>query len=268
MIHTLYEHLKLPDSCYLGQKIFKKHFYELDLNATDKKAFVQDIDKITWSYTLKPETINVAGYTDDEREYLEVAVIEVVLQSEKRRKRIGEVIQRSIPYPVLLLFVHEDGVALNVAEKRVSRSDSSKIIVEACHDTPWLVAGNTDGGQKDFLKDFCLDNFSFRNFFELYQGMVQRVIALNCAVHTGRYSLLTEPAEYGETVTAEKSVLYNHSKAIDKRLGKLQELEKLQLECTETRNKAKKEKNMGTQVRLNTRVKELSNRIEAIRPEL
>ena len=222
MIHTLHEHLKLPQNCYLGQKIFKKHFYELDLNATDKKAFVQDIDKITWSYTLKPETINIAGYTDDEREYLEVAVIEVVLYSEKRRKRIGEVIQRSIPYPVLLLFVHGDAVALNVAEKRVSRSDSSKIVVEACHDTPWLIKGDIDGGQEDFLKDFCLDNFSFRNFFELYQDMVQRVVALNCAAHTGRYSLSTKQVEYSESETAEKQALYNHSKFVDERLEKLQ----------------------------------------------
>ena len=265
MIHTLYEHLKLPGSCYLGQKIFKKHFYELDLSATDKKAFVQDIDKITWSYTLKPETINIAGYTDDEREYLEVAVIEAVLQSEKRRKRIGEVIQRSIPYPVLLLFVHGDAVALNVAEKRVSRSDSSKIIVEASHDAPWLLAGGTDGWQKDFLRDFCLDNFSFRNFFELYQDMVQRVIALNCAVHTGKYFLATD---HTETTTAEKPVSYHSAKKVNDRLQRLQELERLQQECIEIRSKAKKEKNMGTQVRLNTKVKQLSDRIEAIRSEL
>lgn len=62
--------------------------------------------------------------------------------------------------------------------------------------------------------------------------------------------------------------IVTNSKAVDERLGKLQELEKIQLERMETRNKAKKEKNMGTQVRLNTKVKELSDRIEELRKGL
>jgi hypothetical protein len=52
------------------------------------------------------------------------------------------------------------------------------------------------------------------------------------------------------------------------RLEALNELEKLQQEREEIRNQAKKEKNLGTQVQLNTKVKQLTDRIEAIRAEL
>ena len=45
-------------------------------------------------------------------------------------------------------------------------------------------------------------------------------------------------------------------------------MDKLQQERPETRNKLKKEKNLGTQVSLNTRIKQLSDRIAAIRTEL
>jgi hypothetical protein len=250
MIDALYENLKIPASCYLGKKIFKKHFYEMDLSATDKNAFSQDIDKITWQYTLKPETINIAQYEDEEREYLEVAVIDVVLTSPKRRKRIAEIIQKVIPYPVLLIFIHGDEVALSVAEKRISRADSSKIMVEANHDTPWFIPGK-EGIQEDFLTDFRVTNFSYHNFFDFYQDMVQRVIALNCAIHTGCYSLAG----------------HSDKKQVN-RLDLLLEIEKLQQERGEICNKVKKEKNMGTQVQLNSKVKQLSDRIEAIRSEL
>jgi len=263
MLDELYEKLNIPQSCYLGKKIFKKHFYELDLNATDKKAFSQDIDKITWAYTLKPETINIAQYTDEEREYLEIAVIEVTLTSPKRQKRIAEIIQRAIPYPVLLIFVHGEQIALNVADKRINRSDSSKIMAETVHDTPWLSPDHADDWQKEFLHDFCVTNFSFHNFYDFYQDMVQRIIALNCAVHTGRYCLTTEHTEYTET--AEKTVFYHTSKEIDGRLERLKELERSQQEQMEIRNRLKKKKNMGSVVELNTRVKQLADRIEAIR---
>ncbi len=266
MLDLLYEKLQIPDSCYLGRKIFKKHFYELDLNATDKKAFSQDIDKITWAYTLKPETINIHPFADEEREYLEIAVIEVLLKSPKRRKRIGEIIQRAIPYPLLLIFVHADATALNVGEKRINRSDSSKIMTESIHDTAWLSPDKADGWLNDFLNDFCITNFSFHNFHDFYQDMVRRVIASNCAVHTGRYSLTTNDKKQLET--REKAAVYGDSGEDASRLEMLQELERLQQESEEIRNQAKKEKNLGTQVQLNTRIKKLTDRIEEIRSEL
>jgi hypothetical protein len=234
----------------------------MDLGATDKKAFKQDIDTITWRYTLKPETINIAKYEDGEREYLEVAVIEVVLKSPKRRKRIAEVIQRAIPYPVLLIFAHGDEVALNVAEKRISLSDSSKIVVAARHDTPWLSLEGK-GFQDDFLADFCVSNFSYHNFLDFFQDMVRRIIALNCAVHTGCYYLTTKNTK--GTKTGEQAGVYRISGSTEARLEKLLTLEKLQQEQMEIRNKLKKEKNMGTQVQLNTQMKKISDRMEALK---
>jgi hypothetical protein len=50
----------------------------------------------------------------------------------------------------------------------------------------------------------------------------------------------------------------------DKRLESLQELERLQQEQMEYRNKLKKEKNMGSQVGLNIQIKKISDRIEEI----
>lgn len=257
----LYEKLAIPDSCYLGKRIFKKLFYEnTRFNASDKKTFSNDIEAIEWRYTLKPETINISRYEDDEREYFEVAVIQIKLKESKRYKRIGQLVQRAIPYPLLIVFKHEDTVAFSVAAKRINRADRAKILAEELQETAWLSLENPTDYEKDFLGKITITNFSYNNFYEFYNDLTDRITALNCAVHTGCYSLTTNNTD--DTETAEKAGHYASEAA--NRLERLLTLERLQQEKTELRNRLKKEKNMGTQVQLNTRVKKLSDRIKAI----
>lgn len=255
-IQAFYDNLAVPDSCLLGKRIFKKQFYENSLlNAADKKAFVEDIDSIEWRYTLKPSTINIPRFEDADYEYLEVAIIQVTLTSGKRQKRIAEVIQKAIPYPLLILFIWVDDagehIALNVADKRLNQADSNKIVVEASYDTNWITLSLLKSWQEAFLSDLQMANFSYQNLFGFYQDIVKRVIAFNCAKHTGYYVIGSDDV----------------SRKGDKLEG-LRQIDHLQLESTELRNKLKKEKNTGTQVQLNIRVKQITDRIETIKQTL
>ncbi len=56
--------------------------------------------------------------------------------------------------------------------------------------------------------------------------------------------------------------------SVDDRVRKLKQVEKLEQEKSEIQGKLKKEKNQGTQVQLNTRIKQITDRIEAIKVEL
>ena len=80
---------------------------------------------------------------------------------------------------------------------------------------------------------------------------MDRVIALACAEHSG-YFLLKVP----------------NGLSVDERVDKPKQVEKLQQEKSEIQGKLKKEKNLGTQVQLNTRIKQIKDRIEAIKNEL
>ena len=105
MIEAFYQKMAIPKACFLGNRVYKKLFYEnAPLNVTDKKAFGDDIVTIQWRYTLKPETINIARFQDDERDYPEIAVLQVNLKENKYYKRIAQIIQRAIPYPLLIVF--------------------------------------------------------------------------------------------------------------------------------------------------------------------
>ena len=251
-IDGVYQHLSIPHSCLLGKRIFKKHFYEHgQLDAADRKAFAEDIESIEWRYTLKPSTINIPRFDDDVHEYLEIAVVQVTLTNKRRTSRIAQVMQKTIPYPLLLLFTCEDQIAFNAAEKRINRADAGKMVVEAIYDTGWMPLGALSDAQKAFLADFSAKGFSYQNLFAFYQDMVKRIVALNCAAHTGQYVL---DSSDGRT-------------AMD-RLEALREIEKLQQEQAEIRNKLKKEKNLGTQVRLNMQIRRIKDRIATITADL
>lgn len=251
-IEEFYENLGLPEACALGKRLFKKQFYEHgQLGAADKKPFVEDIEGIDWAYTLKPSTINIPKLEDDTHEYLEIAVLQVMLSAIERHARIATVIQKAIPYPLLIVFVRGNGLAVNAADKRINRADANKIVVEATYDTGWIDMSAVSTEQQAFLSDFRVSNFSFRNLYAFYQDAVERIIALNCASHSGRYE---SPSE--------------KTKPKADRLEALRQMEKLHQERAEVRNKLKKEKNLGKQVSLNTRIKQLSDRIEAIRNDI
>ena len=251
-IENFYSNLAVPESCYLGKRLFKKHFYENgQLNATDKKAFKEDIESIEWKYTLKPSTINIQSFEDDTHEYLEVALIQVTLSSDERHSRIAAVIQKAIPYPVVIVFSYDSSIALNVSMKRINRANSNKMVVESYHDTGWISLESPEDWQSSFLDDFQIKNLSFQNFFQFYQDIAEHITAYNCAVYTGAYSLA--PSE--------------HREGVDRREA-LKELERLERELTELRNKLKHEKNLGNQVQLNTKSKQIKDRIDVIKAEI
>lgn len=254
-IEAFHENLSVPEACTLGKRLFKKQFYEHgQLGVADKKAFVEDIDGIEWRYTIKPSTINIPKREDDTHEYLEVAILQVVLTALDRHLRIASVIQKAIPYPLLIFFVCGSRLAVNAADKRINRADANKIVTESTYDTNWIDLAAPDAAQEAFLSDFRVTKFSYRNLYDFYQDAVARIIALNCAAHSGRYAL---NAEVGQA-----------PKGKTERLDALRQIEKFHQERTELRNKLKKEKNLGSQVSLNTRIKQLSDRIEASRNEL
>lgn len=236
--------LEIPDPCYLGKRIFKKLFYEnTKLNATDKKAFVNDIEEIEWIYTLKPETINIQRYEDDEHEYLEVAIIQVKLKENFRYKRIAEIIQRSIPYPLVIVFRHNDSIALNLALKRINRADQNKIMVKEFHYADWISLENPLAHEIAFLENLEIKSFSYNNFYEWYADFLQRVVALNCAQISGSYELNYE--EPGIDRVEELEQIYN--------------LEQKQIEL---RSVLKKETQFSKKVDLNIQIKKTTQQID------
>jgi len=185
---SIFNFFRLPEECYLGKRVFKKLFHEnAKLGATDKRAFRDDIDVITWVYTLKPNTIAIAAYEDDQREYHEVAVLQVDAKTQSRTTRIAQIIHRAIPYPVVAVFAYESACAVSLAHKRFSQAEKGAIVADEFHTTQWFDLTAPTSVEQAFLASLTLVDLPHTHFYALYSALVDRVIALDCARLTGRY---------------------------------------------------------------------------------
>lgn len=193
MIDVLYDSMVIPDECLLGKRVYKKFFHEIpQLGVTDKKAFREDIDTITWKYTLKPSTILIQPFENKQREYLEIAFLQVDVKTMNRTSRIAEVIHRAIPYPVVIVFSFNSNCALSLAHKRFSHASKEVIIAEDFHLTDWIDISDPTVVQNEFLASLNLSEMPHTHYFALYSAMMDRIIALNCARFIGGYQLEAE----------------------------------------------------------------------------
>jgi len=252
MIESFLQKLDIPDSCSLNKRVFKKLFEEnVRLDVTDKKALKDDVADIRWLYTLKPTTINIPHYVDGQRDYPELAILLVTLVNTTRFKRIADFMQRAIPYPLMLIFTYEDRIALSLTDKRINQADKEKLVVETSFETAWIDLNSPTTVQRQFLDDLSIRKLSFLHFYALYQGLCARVVAVNCASHSGRYVV---PMEEG--TNPQDRVLF------------LRELQKLEQTQAELRNRLKKETQMGRQIALNAEFHQIAVQMEQIKQNL
>ncbi|MEA1928000.1 MAG: DUF4391 domain-containing protein, partial [Candidatus Auribacterota bacterium] len=161
--------MKIPESCYLGKRVYKKLFREnAKLNATDKKALRDDVDTIIWQYTFKPATIPIQSYEDDQREYHEVALLQVNLKQTGRVNRLAEIIHRAIPYPLIVVFVSDTTCSISLAHKRFSQAEKEAIVAEGFQATGWLDLSNLTKSQGAFLESLDISTWPQKNFFAFY----------------------------------------------------------------------------------------------------
>lgn len=252
MSQALFEKMNIPKVCEINKPVFKKLFLDNGcLDATDKKILKDDVDKIRWAYTLKPSTINISTYQDEQREYLEVAVLQIDLTNASKLKRIAGFIQKSIPYPLVLIFTDGENFCMNVADKRISQADKSKLVIEDSWITEWINPTSVNDVQSQFMEDCAISKLPFTNFYAFYQGLKERVIALNAAAQSGSYNL-------------EKQ----GSKNTELRVLNLNEIDKLSSLKYELQNKLKKEKQMGKQVEINTQIKQINDQLNELKRKI
>jgi len=248
-VDFFYSKLNLPQAAYLGARIYKKQLLEnADLTITDRKWVNEDIESLEWRYTLKPATINVAKYEDADREYLEIALLHIKIKSDTHVKRLGEVIQRSIPYPLVVVFEYDNRININLADKRVNRADASKLKVEQFFDSDWLFSNSEI--ELAFFEQLNATSYSHQDLFAYYQDLVRRLLALQTAKLTGKYSL---------TANAEADKL---------RQENLQALKQLELQLVSLKAQVKNETQFNRKLEGNVQIKQIKQQIQHITTKL
>lgn len=229
--------LDLPAAARVDRRVPKTLLLEHGAPTTaDKRHIHAGIEQILWVAALKPTTIGVAAHRDDAREYLEIAVLHVVLREGAKPPRLIELMHRAVPYPVLAVTEFAGRVNLSLAHKRWSQGETGKTVLEAEPVAVDLPRHGEPHGP-EFAAALGLGRQPQTSLLALYQGWVDVLHALEAARRTGRFEIPDD----AECRMARREAL--------------RDCAGLEAQMTRLRAAAAREKQMPRQVELNLELK-------------
>lgn len=234
--------LGLPADARVDQRVPKKLLVENGAaTAADKRQINEGIEELLWLAALKPATIGVPAYRDETLEYLEIAVLSLMLRPGAGASRIAELVHRAIPYPVLLILTHPEGLSLSLAHLRWSLGQSGQTVLDESLVTAELDAENSVTG--DFLATLNVTAQPRHDLRAFYQGWIGCFEAYAAADITGAFTLCESPALY------------------QTRRESLAEYDRLTRDIAGLRATAARETQLNRRVDLNLQLKQLESRL-------
>lgn len=251
-LNDLLAALALPPAALVQQRIPKKMLAENGAaTLVDRKLVQERIDVLTWHAALKPSTVGVAAFEDEQRSYLEVAVVSAKLRQEASPeanispslKRVAELVHRAIPYPTLLLVEDGPQLAISTAHIRWAQREAERTVLDGelvmapIHVS--LPAASHGQALGAFLGALALMNQPRTHLMDLYRGWLDTISAWQAVELTGQF----KPSE-SATQAAERRIALRVCKELDVRIAA-------------ARSAASKEKQMARQVAANLEIKDL-----------
>lgn len=249
--------LALPPAALVQQRIPKKMLAEHGAaTLADRKLVQERIDVLTWHAALKPSTIGVAAFEDEQRSYLEVAVVTAKLRQDVESvasispsfstgfKRVAELVHRAIPYPTLLLAEDGPQLAMSTAHVRWAQRDAERTVLDGeLVMAPIQQVSQPDASESQalgaFLGALALMNQPRTHLMSLYQGWLDTISAWQAVELTGHFKPSESPVQ-----AAERRQALRLCKDLDARIAA-------------ARSAASKEKQMARQVAANLEIRDL-----------
>lgn len=256
--------LELPASCRVDQRVPKKMLIDNGApTGADKRLINDAVEEIQWVAALKPNTVGVPDYRDEDREYLEIAVLSIATRGAPavsasegvpaaikpfNADRLAELVHRAVPYPVLLLLATSQGLLLSLAHKRWALNEAGKVVLDG--DVMTIAAVGDLSHEHPFMQTLALARQPQATLLVLYQGWMDCLTALQAAYYTGTFKAASDPAQAAARREA------------------LRECQRLELEAARLRAQAAKEKQMAKQVDLNLALQRVQVGLVAARQQL
>ena len=243
--------LDLPAGSRVDQRVPKKLLAEHGApTAADKRKINEGIEEIHWLAALKSTTISVPEFRDQDREYLEIAVLSVALRPGAKSGRLAELIHRAVPYPVFLIVSQDDALEISLSHKRWSLSEAGSTALDGALVAADLGVKQDAGFGRLFLKALPIVSQPRANLYSLYQGWMDTALTLAAARVTGKFAA----AESQEDAAARRSALIVCSR--------------LNAQISGLRAAAAKEKRISRQVELNLEIKRMQAQLAQAKGDL
>jgi hypothetical protein len=243
--------MDLPADSRVNQRIPKKLLLENGApTAADRRQINEGIEELFWLAALKPTTCGVPAYRDDDREYVEVAVLRLALRAGAKATRLVELVHRAVPYPVLLLTETGAAVGISAAHKRWSQGEEGKTVLDGEVVTIELDDAPDAERWPAFREALALGHQPRATLLTLYQGWVDTLFAWQAAGLTGTFAVPDD---------AKRAVA---------RRDALRECAQLDIEIARLRDAAEHESQISRQMDLNLELKRRETQLSVAKARL
>ncbi len=148
--------IQLPETTYYGKRMPKEKFYShLEVSATVKRSFIDDVDSFVWLNKLSASTLNVKAGD----KVKEMALFEVCLKREEYDPTLFEFIDRNVPVYVVYLLRFEGNVQLLASYKEPSGNKSGTFRVVESFASDWMPENDIDLFVDGLNLDSIYENF-------------------------------------------------------------------------------------------------------------
>lgn len=148
--------IELPKSTEFNKKIPKQKFYEnLEISPALKKIFIEQVDKIIWSYKIASSSTNLAGGDLVK----EIEVFEVFLKSPSLDDELLRHIDRAVPYHIVFILEYQGRYKACISYKEATLSGNMAFKVNSYYYTDWLYKQNLPLKLEGLNLDAAYENF-------------------------------------------------------------------------------------------------------------
>jgi hypothetical protein len=167
--------LKWPSASVFSIKMTKKVLKEFQPDL--KQDLLDSIEKMTWAGSLKPQHLQIPAMIKEEFCYDEVVFIEVELREKAAADRIARLLQKAIPYPLVLGFIYQEEFCFQLAEKTIhqQQKDKRKVNQEKFYFSEWMDAEKLSEPQKIYLTNLSLDKVGGTNLKEYFDKLMGHI---------------------------------------------------------------------------------------------
>jgi hypothetical protein len=243
----------IPERCLIEKKITKAFFLKnFDLSPDEKKVLNQSIVHIEWLASIKANSANIPSIINDLYAYEEIQIIICTVADNGNavlNTKSITLIQKNIPYHILLILEDNDNFLLNTCDKKVHQVDNKKRTIEQYYTSIALSKLYKNDMMVAFFNTLNFDVLDKTNLETTYKSYTKAIIQLQSAIITGNYTLRKQSR-------TEQDMLV------------LLELEKLEKELLLLINDIKKQSQINQQVYLNVKIQNLKKKIEILKIKL
>lgn len=163
--------IRFPESTYLNKNVPKNAFYKhLDVNATIKRRFVEDVDKMVWTNKFTSDTINVAKG----KNVLEITVFTMWMKVRTIPTDIITLIDKNLPRHTLFVLRYENEECAVVDYKEATQGNSGNAFhITKTYQTEWMPQEELSLD----LKGTTMDS--------VYEGFVRQIAGSQLTSSTG-----------------------------------------------------------------------------------